>query len=179
LRRTRSRKRGSQARRHRQRAGRARRAASRLRSGADPPRKTLRTHRPDRAAPARVAAIPPERTRAAGPAALSHLGRHEESAQPCSGRQRLPAAPRARCTRLRQRASHGEPPWLPPVRKNRSMKFDPSLAALRTAFQRFHWSSSMQKKILLAPVASLLAIAIAGPALAADGESTVITGKMF
>lgn len=37
----------------------------------------------------------------------------------------------------------------------------------------------MQKKTLVAPVASLLAIAIAGPALAADGESTVITGKMF
>ena len=37
----------------------------------------------------------------------------------------------------------------------------------------------MQMKSLVAPVASLLAIAVAGPALAADGESTVISGKMF
>ena len=38
----------------------------------------------------------------------------------------------------------------------------------------------MYKKSLVAPVASLLAIAVAGPALAADsGESTVISGKMF
>jgi hypothetical protein len=58
------------------------------------------------------------------------------------------------------------------------MIFDPSLAALRTAIQRFYWSSSMQKKTL-APVASVLAMVIAGPALAADGESTVISGKMF
>ena len=55
------------------------------------------------------------------------------------------------------------------------MKFDTSLAALRTARRRFYWSSSMQKKIV-APVASLLAIAIAGPALAADGESTIVSG---
>src|SRR5262245_49861661 len=37
----------------------------------------------------------------------------------------------------------------------------------------------MQMKKLVAPVASLLAIAIAGPALAADGESTVVSGRMF
>lgn len=37
----------------------------------------------------------------------------------------------------------------------------------------------MQKKTLVAPIASVLAIALAGPALAADGESTVIGGKMF
>jgi hypothetical protein len=59
------------------------------------------------------------------------------------------------------------------------MNLDPALAALRTAVQRFHWSSSMQMKSLVAPVASALAMAIAGPALAADGESTVISGKMF
>src|SRR5690349_11532455 len=47
------------------------------------------------------------------------------------------------------------------------------------AAQRSYWSLSMQKKSLVAPVVSLLAIVAAGPALAADGESTVISGKMF
>lgn len=37
----------------------------------------------------------------------------------------------------------------------------------------------MQIKKFVAPVASLLAIAVAGPALAADGESTIIAGRMF
>ncbi len=37
----------------------------------------------------------------------------------------------------------------------------------------------MHKQSLVAPVVSLLAMVVAGPALAADGESTVITGKMF
>jgi hypothetical protein len=37
----------------------------------------------------------------------------------------------------------------------------------------------MQIRNLVAPVASVLAIAVAGPALAADGESTIVSGKMF
>jgi hypothetical protein len=59
------------------------------------------------------------------------------------------------------------------------MKFDTSLAATTHCCRRFYWSSVMQMKNLVAPVVSLLAIAVAGPALAADGESTVISGKMF
>src|SRR6478752_6407292 len=37
----------------------------------------------------------------------------------------------------------------------------------------------MQIKNFVAPVASVLAIAVAGPALAADGESTIVAGRMF
>jgi hypothetical protein len=37
----------------------------------------------------------------------------------------------------------------------------------------------MQIRKFVAPVASLLAIAVAGPALAADGESTIVAGRMF
>jgi len=55
--------------------------------------------------------------------------------------------------------------------------FDTPPAAL--AARRLHWSSSMHKQSLVAPVVSLLAIVVAGPALAADCEFTVITGKMF
>src|SRR4029078_1010373 len=57
--------------------------------------------------------------------------------------------------------------------------FDTPPSAKRTAVRRLYWSLSMQMKNLVAPVASLLAIAVAGPALSADGESTVISGKMF
>ena len=37
----------------------------------------------------------------------------------------------------------------------------------------------MQTRLIVVPVVSLLAIAVAGPALAADAESTIISGKMF